>query len=179
MNACQFSSGIVLSLLLALSLALSNPVQADLLDNMEKSLMPGELSAPHAKFEDKCTDCHKLFGQEQQNQLCMDCHDHKNIAEDIKKKKGYHGRIPDIKNKTCGVCHTEHKGRQHSIVLLDKQTFNHHLTDFPLSGRHSDAPCQACHKKDKKTNKQKAYHDAHSSDGAILPPILCPYHSLR
>lgn len=145
---------------LSLCAVLLGNVQAGMLDAMEKALMPGELSAPHAKFEDKCTDCHKFFGQEKQNQLCLDCHDHKNIAKDIKAGKGYHGRIPDVKNKECRSCHSEHKGRQHSIVLLDKQTFDHRLTDFPLRGRHSDAPCKACHKKDKKTKKQKPYHKA-------------------
>ncbi|MBL1276141.1 MAG: hypothetical protein COB30_008635 [Ectothiorhodospiraceae bacterium] len=137
-------------------------VQASVLGAMEKALMPGELSSPHAKLEDSCSDCHKLFGQEAQNRLCLDCHDHKNIAEDIQKRKGYHGRIPGIKNKECRVCHSEHKGRQHSIVLLDKQAFDHQLTDFPLRGRHRDAPCKACHLEDKKTNKQKPYHQASS-----------------
>ena len=147
-------------LVAVLSICAWGNVNADVLDSMEKALMPGELSAPHAKFEEKCTNCHKFFGQEHQNHLCLDCHDHKNIAEDIKKGKGYHGRIPGIKNKECRVCHSEHKGRQHSIVLLDKQTFNHQLTDFPLRGRHGDAQCKTCHKKDKKTKKQKAYHEA-------------------
>jgi hypothetical protein len=135
-------------------------LHAGVFDSMEKALMPGELSAPHAKFEEDCTNCHKFFGQEHQNNLCLDCHDHKNIAEDIQKGQGFHGRIPDVKNKDCRVCHSEHKGRQHSIVLLDKQTFDHRATDFPLRGRHSDAPCQACHKKDKKTKKPLAYHEA-------------------
>lgn len=134
--------------------------RAGMLDAMEKSLMPGELSAAHARFEDSCTDCHKFFGQEHQNKLCLDCHDHKNVADDINKGKGYHGRIPGVKEKPCRFCHSEHKGRKHSIVLLDKQTFDHRLTDFPLRGRHGDAPCQACHNKDKKTGKARPYHAA-------------------
>jgi hypothetical protein len=55
---------------------------AGVLSDMERALMPGELSAPHEEFVKECTVCHKLFGQEEQNKLCMDCHDHKNIAED-------------------------------------------------------------------------------------------------
>ncbi len=163
----------IVSVWLLLFSAILNDAQAGMFDAMERALMPGELSAAHAKFEDSCTDCHKLFGQEQQNGLCLDCHDHKNIAEDIKKGEGYHGRIPDVKNKECRVCHSEHKGRQYSIVLLDKQAFDHRLTDFPLRGRHGDAPCQACHKKNKKTGKATPYHQApkqcvkcHKSDDA-------------
>ncbi len=127
---------------------------ASVLSDMERALMPGELSAPHEEFVKECTVCHKLFGQEEQNKLCMDCHDHKNIAEDVKKGKGYHGRIPGIKKKECRVCHSEHKGRDASIVLLDKQTFDHRLTDFELRGRHKDAACKECHK------PKKQYHEA-------------------
>lgn len=129
-------------------------VQAGVFDAMEKALMPGELSQAHAEFEQSCTDCHKFFGKEQQSKLCLDCHDHKNVADDIKKKRGYHGRIPGIKTKECRACHSEHKGRGYSLVLLDKQTFDHQLTDFELRGRHRDAPCKDCHK------PKKAYHQA-------------------
>jgi hypothetical protein len=148
-------AAVVAGLLLLLS-----TVHGGVLDDMEKALMPGELSQAHAKFEDDCTVCHKFFGKTQQNNLCVGCHDHKNIAEDIRQKRGYHGRIPGISAiaedqvRECRVCHSEHKGRAHSIVLLDKQTFDHRLTDFVLRGRHRDASCESCHR------PKKAYHQA-------------------
>lgn len=129
---------------------------ADVLDSMEKALMPGELSDAHAEFEDKCTDCHKFFKQSSQNTLCLDCHDHKNIKKDLKTKTGFHGRIPDVKKKDCKVCHREHLGRKADIVLFDKQTFDHGLTDFPLRGTHKEVQCQACHKPKKKYYEAKS-----------------------
>lgn len=130
------------------------PACADVVNSMEQALMPGELSQAHAKFESDCNNCHKFFGKTLQNSLCLDCHDHKNVADDIKAKKGMHGRIPGIGEKECRVCHSEHKGRENKLVLLDTQTFDHAQTDFTLRGRHRDAPCGACHK------AEKPYHAA-------------------
>ena len=129
---------------------------AGVIDAMEKALMPGELSTAHEKYIDDCTVCHKFFGKGEQGVLCMDCHDHKNIREDVNRGKGFHGRIPGIKTKECKTCHVEHKGRSASIILLDKQTFNHHQTDFDLRGRHKDVQCGECHE------KKKPYHDTSS-----------------
>ncbi len=69
----------------------------------------------------------------------------------------------------CATCHTEHKGRDANIVVLDESKFNHVQTDFALKGGHAnekvvckdchkpkvkfrDAPnsCVSCHKKDDK-----------------------------
>lgn len=148
-------SWLLLSIILVSVLA-TNDAAAGVFDAMEKALMPGELSAVHEKYVEDCTVCHKFFGKGEQGVLCMDCHDHRNIRDDVKKGRGYHGRIPGIKTKECKSCHTEHKGRNATIILLDRQTFNHRLTDFDLRGRHKDAQCSECHK------KKKPYHDAPS-----------------
>lgn len=144
---------------------LSSAVQAGLVDQMEKALMPGPLHASHAKYEDDCDVCHRLLSKEEQNKLCLDCHDHRNIAEDLRDKRGFHGRLAEVRKKACRVCHAEHKGRDARMVLLDTQTFNHDNSDFVLRGRHRDAPCKACHKP-KKTYRQapKACVDCHESD---------------
>lgn len=131
-----------------------NSASADVFDAMEKALMPGDLSQAHEKYTEDCKLCHEFFGKSQQNKLCLDCHDHKNVSVDISKGRGFHGRIPGIKNKECKTCHAEHKGKGASIVLLDKQTFDHRLTDFELRGRHQDAGCDDCHQSKKK------YHQA-------------------
>lgn len=128
--------------------------RADVFGAMEKALMPGPLHETHAKFEDDCDVCHKLFSKENKNRLCLECHDHKNIAQDIKAKQGFHGKSPDVASRECKLCHREHGGRKAALVLLDEQTFDHALTDFSLRGAHRDAPCGACHKKGKK------YHQA-------------------
>jgi hypothetical protein len=128
--------------------------QAGPLDSMEKALMPGPLHKSHAEFEDECSTCHKFFSKTKQNKLCLDCHDHENIARDIQGKQGFHGQIPGVNDKECKLCHREHIGREAAIVLLDEQTFDHGQTDFSLHGAHRDTSCGTCHKKDKK------YHQA-------------------
>lgn len=129
--------------------------RADIVDTMEKALMPGELINAHKKFEEDCTKCHEFFAQSRQDIRCLKCHDHKNVADDIKKKEGYHGRIPNVEEKECKTCHRDHIGRDAVVVLMDEQTFDHGQTDFVLRGGHLDIQCLACHKKDKKYHQAK------------------------
>ncbi|WP_455203609.1 cytochrome c3 family protein, partial [Kaarinaea lacus] len=128
---------------------------ADIIDNMEKALMPGQLTKAHEEFEEDCEACHEFFQQSLQNDKCLDCHDHKNVKLDIKNKKGFHGRIPGVMEKDCKVCHREHIGRDADIMLLDIQTFNHDETDFVLRASHLEVQCQACHKPKKKFHEAK------------------------
>ena len=117
-----------------------------LLDSM---VMPGEVIQGHAKIEGKCKSCHKPFNKSKQNQLCLACHEHKAIAKDVAKKKGYHGRI---KKQSCRSCHSDHKGRKAVIVQLSEKAFNHLFTDFPLRGGHRGpkVACKDCHKPNRK-----------------------------
>jgi len=112
-------------------------------------VMPGELIKGHQKIESQCTKCHVLFKKSAQLKVCLDCHDHKRIADDVRNHQGYHGHI---KIKECKACHTEHKGRNANIVVLDEDKFDHNLTDFKLRGKHarrSAVKCSDCHKKGK------------------------------
>ncbi len=99
----------------------------------EKIIMPGKLTNVHKKFENDCKKCHESFSKRDQSGRCLDCH--KKIATDINKKKGFHGKSKQIKNRRCKSCHTDHKGRQANIIVLDKETFNHKISDFPLKGQ--------------------------------------------
>jgi hypothetical protein len=111
--------------------------------------MPGDVSQAHAKFEQKCDECHGTFEKGQQDQLCLDCHDHKAVAEDIKTLKGFHGRLKKAGKIACKQCHREHGGRKTPIVFINKGSFNHELTDFKLKGAHRQVECVSCHKKNK------------------------------
>lgn len=111
--------------------------------NIETLLMPGKVIEGHAKNENECTSCHERFSKTTQANLCLDCHD--KIAADVKSRTGYHGRSPQVRDAACSVCHTDHKGRDANIVLLDRELFDHHQTDFVLDGAHSRAQCIACH----------------------------------
>ena len=125
--------------------ATSNPVRGA---NIETLLMPGEVIQGHAKLESECSSCHVRFRKGTQKELCLDCH--KEVNKDIKGKRGYHGRLPDIANTDCKSCHSEHLGREADIVHLDPLSFKHTQTDFPLRGAHTSVACSACHKAGKK-----------------------------
>jgi len=109
--------------------------------------MPGELANAHADLEKDCANCHESFQQGEQGTLCLDCH--KTVRADIAAGTGFHGRAPEVSAATCSHCHTDHKGRDARIVLLDTDTFDHALTDFALTGRHARAVGTACHAADK------------------------------
>jgi hypothetical protein len=109
----------------------------------EKLVIPGEVIEGHAKLEKDCGQCHEPFDKKSQRRLCLACH--KDVARDIESKVGFHGRRREVAGVECKHCHTEHKGRSFDIVKLDRQTFNHDLTDFKLDGRHRTASCSVCH----------------------------------
>ena len=110
---------------------------------LQKLVMPGPLSAPHAKLEGNCNQCHAPFSKETQNSLCLTCH--KDIDADIKAKSGFHGRSATVAGVECKSCHTDHKGRSFDIVGLNRESFDHNATDFPLTGAHGKANCTQCH----------------------------------
>jgi len=111
--------------------------------NPETLLMPGKLSARHAKYEERCANCHDRTDRNRQTQLCLDCH--KEIAGDVRQKRGFHGHLPGIEGSQCHACHSEHLGREADIVKLSREQFNHDLSDYPLRGAHAHVPCEGCH----------------------------------
>jgi hypothetical protein len=116
--------------------------------SLKTLLMPGKLVQGHAKLESDCNKCHVSFEKKAQDKLCVDCH--KEVAADIAKNIGFHGRITPGATPPCKQCHTDHKGRDADIVGLDRDTFNHARTDFKLEGRHAAVSCDSCHQNGKK-----------------------------
>ncbi|MBI5613240.1 MAG: cytochrome C [Gammaproteobacteria bacterium] len=154
---------IATSLLLAAVATLTMAARADL-GPLDALVLPGKVIKGHAALENDCKNCHTPFKKSAQRDLCLACHDHRAVAQDIAAGRGYHGRLKD---NTCSVCHTDHKGRDVDIVKLDEARFDHKATDFALRGAHAaakvkcrdchspgakfrDAPsdCHVCHKKD-------------------------------
>ncbi len=114
----------------------------------ESALMPGEVIQGHAKLEENCKECHVRFNKDAQTGLCADCH--KEVKVDIQKHEGFHGRLEE---KECRTCHTEHKGRNAKIVVMEGNNFDHAKTDFPLLGAHQKqekVKCADCHAAKKK-----------------------------
>ena len=120
----------------------------DLLNKLERGLMPGALHKDHDGLEKDCDNCHQPFKKAKQDDRCVACHDHKEIAKDIKEKKGFHGQAEVIK-RSCNACHVEHQGKDSKLIVFSKSTFNHNKARFALKGAHRVAKCESCHKKDK------------------------------
>lgn len=114
---------------------------------VERLVTPGDVIKGHEKIEKDCTSCHKPFSGAAQDGLCLDCH--KKVAADRTEKKGYHWLSTEARTQTCSHCHSDHKGRDFDSVQLDKATFDHAKTDFPLSGSHVTLKCESCHEQGK------------------------------
>lgn len=126
---------------------ISTPVFAAVgaIERMESLVMPGEVIRKHARVEKKCDKCHAGFDRMQQNKQCMECH--KEVAKDLKKRRGFHGKIVGVDDRECRSCHSDHLGRDADIVQLDAELFDHGDTEFKLGGAHQSADCSVCHKK--------------------------------
>lgn len=118
---------------------------------IETLLMPGAVIAGHAKVEQECSRCHDRADRHAQAALCQACHEA--VATDISRQIGFHGRVPGISSTQCSACHTEHKGRGADIVKLDRATFPHSRTDFPLQGAHATVACGDCHATGRKSRE--------------------------
>jgi len=108
----------------------------------EELVNPGELISDHKKWDSDCKACHKPFDKKAQPTLCLDCH--KKTAADIRAHSGFHGRL---KETTCNRCHTDHKGRNARVTVVNDAIFDHDLTKFPIKGAHKKiaTKCGSCH----------------------------------
>ena len=112
---------------------------------IEKLLMPGPVSAAHAKIEGRCEACHDRRNRERESSLCLACH--KDVAANLSAATGFHGRLRGAREAECRACHGEHRGRAADIVGLDRTTFDHDVTGFALEGAHATVACGNCHRR--------------------------------
>ncbi len=98
----------------------------------------------HAEIE-ACGQCHAPFwGPETMADRCMVCHT--NVDEEVKTGQGMHGAfLANQEQPFCRGCHTEHRGPEGVLTVLDPETFPHETTGFPLTGAHQDLACSDCH----------------------------------
>jgi len=140
-------------------------MQASHADSLRTLLMPGPVIKAHEKYEEDCDQCHETGDKKKQGALCVSCHDHENILDDINKKTGFHGRLPGAVRNNCKHCHSDHKGRDANIILFNTTTFDHSKTDFELKGKHSKTACNTCHKPDKRYSQAPvACYACHKKD---------------
>ena len=130
-------AGLVIGLCCAL-LGGAAPVRAQ---GIESVMAPGKLIQGHAKYEDDCKQCHVKLDRKAQDGLCMACH--KAVGADVRGRKGYHGRLDQP--MVCKSCHTEHKGRDMKVVVLEPTQWDHNKTDYTLKGKHEKVECVKCH----------------------------------
>lgn len=136
------------------------------------SSSPGALSKSHATLDNqsKCNDCHVNGTSEVSNELCLGCHDHKDLAARINAGKGFHASGL-VKGKECEDCHNEHKGRDFDLMGWNKirggqKGFDHDLTGWPLKGKHASTDCAECHKAKNKTQGLTLYMGTDTLCGA-------------
>lgn len=128
--------------------------------SLEGVLMPGKVISAHAKFEEQCEKCHLKFNKAAQDGLCLDCH--KELARDLREKRGFHGRLAP---QACRTCHTDHKGREMNIAPIVEKSFDHAKTGFALTGAHAREACRSCHTAGKKYRAAPdACDDCHRKD---------------
>jgi len=121
-----------------------------LASEFETFFMPGKVARAHAEFEKDCKQCHGQGDRHARPRLCLECHDHADVARDVRQHKGYHGRLRKKGMPACNQCHREHRGRAASLVAMNPGAFDHRRTDFPLEGAHRGARCGECHRPGRK-----------------------------
>ncbi|MCS6912083.1 MAG: cytochrome c3 family protein [Myxococcales bacterium] len=125
-------------------LALGGPARGQSFFNSS----PGPLTRAHAHIDgpNNCNRCHVTGKRELSSQKCLDCH--KAVAERIRLERGVHA-APKARNRPCELCHKDHKGLDYDIFAWPtfggKERFNHDVTGFRLTGRHSVVECDKCH----------------------------------
>jgi hypothetical protein len=130
---------------------------------IEKFFMPGNLISGHQDLEAACENCHVRLRETTQRKLCLDCHEL--VEKDIRSRKGFHGKDNNARSLDCKSCHSDHQGRDATIIWLDRDKFDHQFTDYRLLGQHKLAECGSCHAQgDKFREAENSCNDCHSSD---------------
>lgn len=106
-------------------------------------LSPGPLSRVHASIDDleNCKKCHdEKQGVSQAK--CASCHTY--LQQRIEQARGLHANPGYAR---CVDCHWEHQGWDESIIIWPKgrDNFEHQLTGYALTGKHTALKCEQCH----------------------------------
>ena len=113
---------------------------------------PGPLSAAHSDSPgiQNCQQCH-TSELDVSGTKCLECHSELDVR--ISSGRGFH----KDKKQDCGVCHSEHKGKESRLVDLDIQNFDHDETGYNLEDAHAKInECTACHKRDNSFPRKKS-----------------------
>jgi hypothetical protein len=115
-----------------------------------------------------CIECHDLAKRPPEYK-CLDCH--QEIRARLDGSRGLHPSLvgADRSGRACIACHSEHNGRNFSIVHWDVPIakFDHRRTGYLLEGKHAALSCSACH--------QPAHISAADAKGIQLKDLTHTY----
>lgn len=114
---------------------------------------PGALALAHAELGgiSQCDRCHGLL-EGTPDALCLDCHEP--VRELLATRQGVHGSFEGA----CAGCHSDHHGRDHDLLGLDREAFNHDRARFVLRGAHAGTACDDCHLQRDPETEAVAFH---------------------
>jgi hypothetical protein len=86
----------------------------------------------HAEIETDCKTCHPApWGTTHMTDLCQACH--QEISSEISDSTSLHGAaISEMRDQNCRICHTDHNGRNASMIEFIEEDFPHDLVGFSL-----------------------------------------------
>lgn len=144
--------GITVKFFLALILFGSGFARAADEGLLNKLFGPGPLIEGHKDLEHGGSDCLKCHdsGNGVPNSKCLTCHT--KIESSRSKPDSFHARV---QGQPCIACHSDHKGRNFNSTQVDRKTFDHAKTGFPLTGSHRQVGCEKCHTKQHKNKAGK------------------------
>ena len=99
----------------------------------------------HAEIGGECKACHTApWESATMADRCVVCHTE--IAAQLTNAASLHGAIMQGNSSlTCRHCHTEHRGVDAPLTVLDSGDFPHDATGFSLQGAHAEVACESCH----------------------------------
>jgi hypothetical protein len=120
----------------------------------------------HADLEGRCEACHApIWSGERMADRCLVCH--ADVREQITAASGFHGRFASA--ESCRDCHTDHRGREASLIVANPEVFPHERTGYSLGahalkGQGGTFGCLDCHP---------------ASPTAFKPPVCVACHEQR
>lgn len=103
----------------------------------------------HVDLSRRCSACHvPPWGEEIMSDRCLVCHTE--IAVELQNPASLHGAMMADASLPCQACHTEHKGPNASLTVVDPHQFPHEAVGYSLQA-HQDTPtgtpftCPDCH----------------------------------
>jgi len=115
----------------------------------------------HVDLAKQCNACHAApWGRERMADLCVACHTE--IKTELSNSNSLHGALMQQGKLQCRDCHTEHKGPNAPLTVMDTARFPHESVGFSL----------AAHQK-RRDGSPFSCNDCHGEDITVFDPATC------